>query len=179
MTITGLWACGRAMGKYKGKYPLGFIRRLGEIPLKDVQVVHLFAGKSTKINPTDVTIDIKPDVDPTMVQDCTGPINIKDKFADVVLIDPPYDSAAMAYGPLLYDTPPVKPYSFIKEAFRITKPGGYMYTTSTRLHHPSRDGQIRGDRRHHWPEHENTGVKYIQTKERVKRLSMKFISETA
>jgi len=65
MTITDIWACGRPMGKYKGKYPLGFIRRLGEvIPLKNVQVVHLFAGGSTKINATDVTVDINEDVSP-------------------------------------------------------------------------------------------------------------------
>ena len=125
--ITDFWPCGRPTGKYRGKYPKGFIRRLKEIiPLEDVQVIHLFAGKSTKINPTDITVDINPDVAPDLLEDCTAKLSIKDDFAKVTLIDPPYDSAGMAYGKILYGTKFVKPYSFIKEAVRITEPGGYI-----------------------------------------------------
>ncbi len=121
------WACGRPMGKYRGGYPEGYLKRLEEIlPLKDGQIVHLFAGKSVKVNPTDITVDINPDVNPDLLEDCTEKLSIKDDFADICLVDPPYDTKFMVYSKPLYGTDYVKPYSFVKEAVRITKPGGHI-----------------------------------------------------
>jgi len=121
------WACGRPMKKYRGTYPERFLERLEEIvSLKGKQVVHLFAGKSSKINETDITVDIIKDINPDLVEDCTKKISIQDNYADVVLVDPPYDSDGMIYGEPLYGTDYVHPYSFCKEAIRITKPGGFL-----------------------------------------------------
>lgn len=121
------WACGRPMKAYRGAYPEGYLGRLEEIiPMKNKQVVHLFAGKSSRVNDSDITIDINQDIEPDLLEDCTGEISIEDNFADVVLVDPPYDTDKMIYGKPLYGTDYVKPYSFCKEAVRITKPGGYI-----------------------------------------------------
>ena len=43
--ITGIWACGRPMGKYKGKYPMGLLKRLANlINFDSKSVLHLFSG---------------------------------------------------------------------------------------------------------------------------------------
>lgn len=121
------WACGRPMQKYKGAYPEGYLDRLEEVvPMRGKQVVHLFAGTSSKVNDSDITIDINEDVNPDLLEDCTGKLSLDDNFADVVLVDPPYDTKAMIYGQPLYGVDYVKPYSFCAEAVRITKPGGYI-----------------------------------------------------
>jgi hypothetical protein len=121
------WACGRPMGQYRGLYPVGFIKRLKEvIELDNKQIVHLFAGKSTKINDTDVTLDIKQEVEPDIRVDCRTSLPLGDNFADVILADPPYDSPQKVYGKKLYGTDYVPPYSFIKEMVRVTKPSGHM-----------------------------------------------------
>lgn len=121
------WACGRPMKAYRGAYPERYLERLEEIiSMKGKQVVHLFAGTSSKINKSDVTVDITESVEPDLLEDCTKKISIKDNFADVVLVDPPYDTDKMIYGQPLYGTDYVKPYSFCNEAVRITKPGGFI-----------------------------------------------------
>lgn len=121
------WACGRPKKAYRGAYPEGFLDRLEDVvPLKGKQIIHLFSGKSTKINDSDITIDINEDVLPDLLEDCTGKLSIEDDIADVVLVDPPYDTKAMIYGKPLYGTKYVKPYSFCDETVRITKPGGHI-----------------------------------------------------
>jgi len=121
------WACGRPMKAYRGAYPEGFLDRLEDVvPLKGKQIVHLFSGKSTKINESDITVDVNESVSPDLLEDCTEPLSLEDDVADVVLVDPPYDTKAMIYGKPLYGTDYVKPYSFCDEAVRITKPGGHI-----------------------------------------------------
>lgn len=72
------------------------------------------------------TIDINPDVNSTYVADCCGRLPIADGVYDVVIADPPYDSQDITYSDKLYKTGLVKPYSFVNEAVRVCKVGGFI-----------------------------------------------------
>ena len=117
------WACGRPMAKYKGGYPEGFLQRLdAKLNFKDKKILTLFCGSSTFGD----TVDIKPEVNPTYVADCRKELPIESDRYDVVIADPPYDSQNVTYSDKLYQTEVVKPYSFVKEAVRVLKVGGYL-----------------------------------------------------
>lgn len=117
------WACGRPMAAYRGSYPVGFLRRLDErIGLKNKRVLTLFCGSSDFGD----TVDIKTEVHPTYVADCRKVLPIGDGIYDVVIADPPYDSQNINYSTRLYKESIVRPYSFVKEAVRVCKPGGMV-----------------------------------------------------
>ena len=125
-TYTTMWACGRPMGKYKGIYPSGFIKRLSNLIDFDCKkILHLFSG-SFKFNANHDTLDIKSEVNPTFVADARKELPIKNNTYNVVIVDPPYDTDWKIYGKRLYRTDEVRPYSFVKEAVRILKPDGYL-----------------------------------------------------
>lgn len=126
--FTGLWACPRPMGQYRGKYPKGYLNRLANfVDLESATVLHLFSG-SIKGNGDKkrITIDINPDVKPDIVADATKKIPLPSESIDIVDVDPPYDSDFKEYGKKLYGTDHVKPYSFVSEAVRVLKKGGYL-----------------------------------------------------
>ena len=117
------WSCGRAMAKYKGSYPLGFLERLNKrISLYNKKVLSLFCGISVFGD----TLDIKPELNPTYIADARNKFPILDNTYDVIIADPPYDSQNITYSNKLYNTDLIKPYSFVKESVRILKPGGYL-----------------------------------------------------
>lgn len=125
--ITDFWACQRPMGQYRGIYPGGILKRIDQlIGLKNKKVLHLFAGRVSKINKTDITIEINPKFKPDIVGDCKEKLPLPNNQFNVVLADPPYDSDFKIYGKKLYGTPIVKPYSFIREAVRVCKPEGFI-----------------------------------------------------
>ena len=125
--ITDFWACQRPMGRYKGIYPGGILKRIDDlIGLKNKKLLHLFAGVTSKINRTDITMDTNPKVRPEIIGDCRKRLPIPKNSFDVVLADPPYDSDFKIYGKELYGTEAVKPYSFVKEAVRVCKKGGFV-----------------------------------------------------
>ncbi len=117
------WACGRPMAQWKGAYPEGFLQRLDKtIGLSGKKVLTLFCGSSNFGD----TVDIKPEANPTYLADCRKALPIPDKRYDVIIADPPYDSQNITYSDKLYKERIVRPYSFVKEAVRITVPGGYV-----------------------------------------------------
>jgi len=117
------WACGRPMAPYKGAYPNGFLRRLDALlGFSDKRVLTLFCGSSEFGD----TVDIKPELSPTIVADCRTDLPIADASYDVSIADPPYDSQNIVYSAKLYKEDVVKPYSFVKEMVRVTKPGGFV-----------------------------------------------------
>lgn len=123
---TTMWACGRPMGKYSGIYPSGFMKRLANLIDFDCKkILHLFSGSIHSLYNHD-TLDIKKELSPTIIADAREILPIKDNIYDVVLSDPPYDSDWKTYGKKLYKSDVVKPYSFVEEAVRITKPNGYI-----------------------------------------------------
>ena len=127
-----MWPCGRPMGKYRGIYPLGIIERIKKlIGLPDgSMILHQFGG-STKNNDYEHTVDINPEMNPTYNIDARNLEGIKDEYYDLVIADPPYDTDGILYGPALYKTEAIKPYSFVEAGLRVLKPGGYYVI----LHH--------------------------------------------
>lgn len=83
------------------------------VGLDGKKVLHLFSGKS-KVGET---CDINAYFEPNHVIDCTTKLPFEDESYDVVLAEPPY-YAGHDYG--------VKPYSFVKEACRVLKIGGFL-----------------------------------------------------
>ena len=123
---TTMWACGRPMGRYSGIYPSGFMKRLSNLIDFDCKrILHLFSGSVHSLQNHD-TLDLKQELNPKIVADARENLPIKDNSYDVVIADPPYDSDWKTYGKKLYKTDVVKPYSFVKEMVRITKPNGYI-----------------------------------------------------
>jgi len=130
------WACPRPMGSYKGRYPKTFLKRLDKIvPLEGKKVLHLFSGSLPTVEDDGYggcqhTVDIKESNNPTHCCDILGNIPIEDGSYDLVIPDPPYDydtkTASVIYSKKLYGTGMVKPYSFVGEACRLVKPGGYL-----------------------------------------------------
>jgi len=124
---TSLWACARPMGHYKGKYPKGYLNRLANfVDLESATILHLFSGSLGNENKKSITLDINPNVKPDIVADATKKIPLPDESVDIVDVDPPYDSDFKQYGKKLYGTNHVKPYSFVPEAVRVLKKGGYL-----------------------------------------------------
>ena len=88
------------------------------IGLNGKKILHLFSGLS-KIGDT---CDINPNFKPKYVIDCTDKLPFPTESYDVVLAEPPYYEGHN-YG--------VKPYSFIKEAARVLKIGGFLVILHT------------------------------------------------
>ncbi len=130
---TDLWACGRPMGQYSGLYPMGFMKRLANLIDFDCKkILHLFSGSIHKLQ-NHHTLDIKEELNPSIIADARKILPIKDSIYDIVISDPPYDSDWKTYGKKLYKTDVVKPYSFVNEAVRVLRPNGYLCI----LHHLS------------------------------------------
>ena len=131
---TDFWACGRTMGQYRGIYPIGMMNKLANlINFDGKQILHLFSG-ITQQTQNQHTLDINQKVKPTFLADATQPLPIKNNKYDITIADPPYNTEnGKDYSKELYGLKAVKPYSFVKEAVRITKPNGYLCI----LHHLS------------------------------------------
>ena len=80
-------------------------------------ILHLFSGKS-KIGDT---CDIIPFNNPKYNIDCCKPLPFDNESYQFVIADPPYDYSVHSN---LADT--FRPYTFISEAIRVLKPGGYL-----------------------------------------------------
>ena len=120
--ITDRWALHRPTGKYRGVSPTGLFKRLsGLIDLNDKTILHQFGGIAQK-DKNNITIDINSKLKPSCIANaCCLPF--KANVFDVVFVDPPYEKI---YAQKLYRCKPVRPYSFIKEAVRVCKPGGFI-----------------------------------------------------
>lgn len=96
-----IWACRRPMGKYKGAYPTGFLKRVYEMLLKfkvipgfnpsTSMILHQFGGATPK-NKNEHTVDINAKVEPTFLTDARVLKDIPDNTYDLVIADPPYDN---------------------------------------------------------------------------------------
>ena len=105
-----------------GGYPKGFLewayRRMRVT--EAAKVLHLCSGSVI----SGVTVDIRPERNPTIVADCRD-VPLPDESFDWILADPPYseDYATNLYG--TGDAYPL-PGQIAKEACRLLKPGGYF-----------------------------------------------------
>jgi len=135
------WNLHRNTKKYPGAYPVGFIKKLHKlIGLAGKDVFHVFGGTTQQGLFKNHTNDINPKVSATFHFDARKKFPIKSDNYDVILCDPPYDMEKvhmssqkgkeirekLHYGKGMYKTDFVPPYSFIDEAIRICKPGGFI-----------------------------------------------------
>ena len=132
--------CGRNTAPYKGGYPGGFLEKLDKLLQirEGSRVLHLFSG-SIHGRENEDTMDIQDTNDPTFVADARETFPMDDDTYDYTIVDPPYDMVEntahkrveIEYSPGLWGQEPIKPYAWMKEAVRVTKPGGYIAV----LHH--------------------------------------------
>jgi len=128
--IKQLWHCGwPSADGYPGAYPdryLAYMRDLlSQIEGEDCwePLLHLFSGSLDE----GTTIDLNPDVNPTHVLDLTeDEIPYRDGHFRVVLADPPYSHKDYNASERHYGMKEVPRNSFVKEAVRVTQPGGYF-----------------------------------------------------
>lgn len=133
MVLAEMWLCGRSTDKRKGSYPRGFIRRVKE-RWNGKTVIHLCGGTFKE----DITADIKPDVQPTIVCDARQ-TPFKDSVANLVLIDPPY---GFEFSRFKYNTGCPSPTKLLREGARICKPGGYVGLLHLLIPHKPADCEL-------------------------------------
>jgi SAM-dependent methyltransferase len=122
----GFWAFGPNIRHYPGAFPNGFLERLRETPWWGEQRLHLCSGTVKD----GVTIDINPNVEPTIIADLNDGIPLPSSSFDFVLIDPPY-AEEKARG--LYSVPLLSVPKLLKETGRVIKPGGFVALLDLRV----------------------------------------------
>lgn len=123
--VYGVWYCGTSWTKVKlhGQYPPTFLKRaLSLFPLADqYKILHCPSGTLTGPG---VTVDIRQDEvrNPRIIADA-GNLPFPDSSFDLYLSDPPYTPEdSKRYG--CHNPFPLN--LFMREAYRVVRPGGYL-----------------------------------------------------
>lgn len=91
--VIGVWIMGndyRVKSQYYGGYPNTYLRRVKSLFPDKQCVLHLFSGKvDTSIIPGD-TVDIRPELNPTFVDDAQTLEKVPLELYDCIMCDPPY-----------------------------------------------------------------------------------------
>jgi SAM-dependent methyltransferase len=105
--------------RYKGGFPLHFEANLEKLLGYPETLLQPFGGRAT----LGIRCDLDPLVEPDRVCDAHELPFGNDEF-DCVLLDPPYsdEEALELYGV----TTPLRPAVYLREAVRVTKPGGWV-----------------------------------------------------
>ncbi len=115
-----IWILGPGTSSCRGSFPKGLISRVKK-RWWGKNRCWLFSGGFSYNG--DVTVDIRPEMEPTHVLDCSElPDEWTDRF-DFTFADPPYSEQEAKE---LYDLPYVSIVKALNEQARITAPGGYM-----------------------------------------------------
>ena len=118
MTLkTYLWYLPRPESKYRGAFPLHFVRWFTRL-VNTSDFINLFSGPSQFGFRVDMKIENKPDV----VADIHN-LPFRDDVFNNSIADPPYNDS---FAKELYDTPPLKSTQWITEMVRITKKDGLV-----------------------------------------------------
>ena len=123
----GAWSWYGKDGKhYNGAFPNGFINWVKKAGYWGDKRVYLCSG--TIEDKDAVTVDIRPDVKPTLCEDARN-TSLKDNSFNWVMIDPPYSKEL---AKKMYNTEAVFSGidSFAKEGARICEPSGLILTLS-------------------------------------------------
>lgn len=114
-----IWALGPSSNGYPGAFPRGLPSRIRK-RWWGVDRCWLFSGSFKDEGGT--TVDIKPELEPSVVADCEK-LPFEDESFDFVMADPPYSEAE---AKKLYDLSYPSMVKVLNEMERILKPNGYM-----------------------------------------------------
>lgn len=121
---------------YKGGFPLHFESRLLELLGFDAQehytgmgrqlslldggdkILHPFGGRAEY----GLRLDLREQVKPHLIADAHR-LPFKDHSFSCVIVDPPYTDELSR---VMYNTGKLKYYTYVSEAVRVCKPGGYV-----------------------------------------------------
>ena len=123
----------RGHSYYRGGFPLHFERKLLELygyntrllgqmeffdTSKQYRILHPFGGHAEY----GIRVDLRSDVKPHIIADAHA-LPFRDDTFEFVIVDPPY-SDKLARD--VYGTPRLKYYTYVGEAVRVCRPGGYV-----------------------------------------------------
>lgn len=89
----GIWVMGnnyQVSSGYYGGYPHGYLMRVKALFPDKSRVLHLFSGKVDLSTMPGDTVDIRPDLSPTYLDDAQTMTDVPLWMYDLVLADPPY-----------------------------------------------------------------------------------------
>lgn len=114
-----VWALGPPNTGYPGAFPRGLIPKIKRKWWGDKRL-WLFSG--TYQANSDITVDIKKEVNPKIQSNCEV-LPFKDNSFNFVMADPPYSKEE---SQKLYDLPYVNIIKTLNEMIRVCEPGGYI-----------------------------------------------------
>lgn len=116
----------RATGQaWTGSYPIGYLKKVERIYGRPEKPLHLFSGMVK----SSFSVDINNKLKPSVCAECSV-LPFRDNSFDRIYADPPYDENFTIHYSEFMTTPRTmpkfQPYSFVKECYRILKPGGLL-----------------------------------------------------
>jgi SAM-dependent methyltransferase len=122
---TVVWTLPRPpASKYKGGFPLHFERNLVQLLGYPDRILHPFGGRAEIGTRVDLNAELEPDV----VGDAHA-LPFDDESFDLVVLDPPYSDQEARE---LYETPPLRPALYTREAVRVLRQGGWLVVYTDR-----------------------------------------------
>ena len=91
--VFGMWRMGndyRVKSGYYGGYPASYLKRVKALFPDKKHVLHLFSGKVDTVAMPGHTVDLRPDLNPTYVDDAQTLLDVPLDMYDLILADPPY-----------------------------------------------------------------------------------------
>lgn len=115
------------IGKWTGSYPMGYLQSIERLYGKSQNFLHLFGGLMQE----GTTIDVNAKLRPVVCAVCES-LPFKEDTFDRIYADPPYDENHVIHytdflTTLARTKPKYEPFKFVREAFRVLKPGGLLF----------------------------------------------------
>jgi SAM-dependent methyltransferase len=110
--------------KYKGGFPLYFEQNLVQLLGYPDEILHPFGGRAE----LGLRVDINELLEPDVVGDAHA-LPFDNECFDCVILDPPYSDEEARE---LYATPKLRPATYMREAVRVCRQGGFVVVYTDR-----------------------------------------------